>query len=231
VPPVILAPDKSAELRARLLGEFLAISSSEQATDWARNFLPVKNTLTVADAQAIEQAFERRLTELSETAVADAELPWVREQGDGESPGQSETRNEAGDQSQAGQSPEIAAEQANSAVDPGTTAAPHGPPYGIDKPSPLVRSFLENHGSYAGESVPMVSVPGLVTASAAQAAGSAAADSEVDSDGPVDSLGSSAPLAVLLSTGAQPSARKRTKQMDGAIPRASRRRRIRMRAS
>jgi hypothetical protein len=63
VPPVILAPDKSAELRARLLGEFLAISSSEQATDWARNSLPVKNTLTVADAQAIEQAFERRLTQ------------------------------------------------------------------------------------------------------------------------------------------------------------------------
>ena len=47
------------------------------------------------------------------------------------------------------------------------------------KPSPLVGSFLENHGSYAGESVPIVSVPGVRTASAAQAAGSASADAEV----------------------------------------------------
>ena len=49
--------------------------SAEQATDWARKSLPAKNTLAVADAQAIEQAFERRLTELSEAADAEAELP------------------------------------------------------------------------------------------------------------------------------------------------------------
>ena len=82
------------------------------------------------------------------------------------------------------------------------------------KPSPLVGSFLENHGSYAGESVPMVSVPGLRTASAAQAAGSASAGWDVDSVG----VGSSPASGVLLSTGAQPSAMNRT----GAIPRASR---------
>ncbi len=83
------------------------------------------------------------------------------------------------------------------------------------KPSPFVGSFLANHGSYAGESVPIVSVPAVRTLSAAQAAGSAAADSLPDSVG----AGSSAPVVVLLSTGAQAMDRKRR----GAIPSARRR--------
>ena len=45
--------------------EIAAIASSEQAEAWAATALPTKNTLAVADAQAIEQAFERRLIELS----------------------------------------------------------------------------------------------------------------------------------------------------------------------
>src|SRR6478735_7661021 len=80
------------------------------------------------------------------------------------------------------------------------------------KPSPLVGPFLENHGSYAGESVPIVSVPAVRAASAAAAA---EGDSLV--------VGSSPASGVLLSTGAQPSARNRR----GAIPRARRRGRIR----
>ena len=65
------------------------------------------------------------------------------------------------------------------------------------KPLPLVGSLSTNHGSYAGESVPIVSVPGVRTASAAQAAGSASADAEVDSL----VVGSSPASGVLLSTG------------------------------
>src|SRR6476619_2726716 len=67
------------------------------------------------------------------------------------------------------------------------------------KPSPLVGSFLLNHGSYAGESVPMVSVPGVRTASAAQPAGSASVEAVPVGLGPS--------VAVLLSTGAHPAAR------------------------
>src|SRR5215212_9980531 len=87
------------------------------------------------------------------------------------------------------------------------------------KPSPFVGSFLANHGSYAGESVPIVNVPGVRTASAAQAAGSAAgAPDDVSAD-----VGSSDPASVLLSAGAQ--ARR---NRSGAIPRASSGRGIRM---
>jgi hypothetical protein len=56
VPPVILAPSQSAELRDRLIAEIADISSSTQTADWPRKALPVKNTLAVADAQSIEQA-------------------------------------------------------------------------------------------------------------------------------------------------------------------------------
>ena len=81
-PPVILAPNQSGELRDRLLGELVAISSADEATNWARNAIAAKNTLAVPDAQAVEDAFERRLTELSEAADAEAELPSVQGQGE-----------------------------------------------------------------------------------------------------------------------------------------------------
>src|SRR5688572_1516677 len=79
------------------------------------------------------------------------------------------------------------------------------------KPSPFVGSLLANHGSYAGESVPMVNVPGVRTASAAQAAGSASGAPDDDSA----VVGSSDAVAVLLSSGAQPRATNSTE----AIPR------------
>ena len=44
------------------------------------------------------------------------------------------------------------------------------------KPSPLVGSLSLNHGSYAGESVPIVSVPGLVSGSESVAQASALSD-------------------------------------------------------
>jgi hypothetical protein len=57
-----------------------------------------ENALAVADAQAVEQAFERRLTDLSEAADAEAEPPSIQGQGGGELPGQSETLNASGGQ-------------------------------------------------------------------------------------------------------------------------------------
>ena len=46
------------------------ITSAELATNWARRALTTKNSLTEADAKLVEDAFERRLSELpsSETA-------------------------------------------------------------------------------------------------------------------------------------------------------------------
>ena len=70
-PPMVLDPDQSATLRERLLIELGHIRSADLAADWAREALGAKNSLTAVDAKLVEDAFERRLSELpsSETAV------------------------------------------------------------------------------------------------------------------------------------------------------------------
>ena len=70
--PVILDPDQSAALREKLLTEVGSITSAELATAWAREALAAKNRLTAADAKLVEDAFERRLSELpsAETEAA-----------------------------------------------------------------------------------------------------------------------------------------------------------------
>jgi len=57
----MLAPEQSAVLRERLLGELGALPNMGAAADWAQCRLPAKNTLTAEDAQAIEAAFAARL--------------------------------------------------------------------------------------------------------------------------------------------------------------------------
>jgi hypothetical protein len=60
----VLSVDESAVLRDRLLGEIADLQSEDSATTWAREALPGKNRLTVADAKLLEDAFERRLSDL-----------------------------------------------------------------------------------------------------------------------------------------------------------------------
>ena len=81
--PVILAGEQSAELRDRLLGQIAAIATADQGAAWARTAIPAKNTLAVADAAAIEQAFERRLIDLAAVGEPEVESGWVPGQGDG----------------------------------------------------------------------------------------------------------------------------------------------------
>jgi hypothetical protein len=66
---VVLAPDQSAVLRDRLLGEVASITEPEAAATWARGVLAAKNSLTAADAKLIEDAFEQRAAALLERAV------------------------------------------------------------------------------------------------------------------------------------------------------------------
>ena len=63
--PSSSTPDQSAVLRDRLLGELAGITSADQAASWAREALAAKNSLTAADAKLVEDAFERRLSELA----------------------------------------------------------------------------------------------------------------------------------------------------------------------
>jgi ERF superfamily protein len=62
--PVTLDLEQSAALREKLLTQLGNITSADLATAWAREALTAKNSLTATDAKLVEDAFERRLSEL-----------------------------------------------------------------------------------------------------------------------------------------------------------------------
>jgi hypothetical protein len=66
----VLAADRSAALRDRLVAELDDLHTADQAADWAHRSLPAKNTLTAADAELVEAGFRLRLA-----AFGDGELP------------------------------------------------------------------------------------------------------------------------------------------------------------
>ena len=61
-PKPVLAPEPSAALRDQLTAEMNNLNSAEQAATWAHRALTAKNSLTAADAECVEQAFQARLT-------------------------------------------------------------------------------------------------------------------------------------------------------------------------
>jgi hypothetical protein len=65
----ILPPEESVTLRERLIGEVQNLSSTEAATKWVRETLPVKNSLTSVDAKLVEAAFRFRIADLGRTDV------------------------------------------------------------------------------------------------------------------------------------------------------------------
>jgi hypothetical protein len=67
----VLAPDQSAALRDRLLGEVAHITEPDKAAVWARAGLAAKNSLQPVDARLLEDAFEHQLSGLLESVVAD----------------------------------------------------------------------------------------------------------------------------------------------------------------
>jgi hypothetical protein len=58
----ILSSDESAALRDRLVQEITAIATDEALALWAYRTLPLKNTLTQVDAQAVEAAYLEKLS-------------------------------------------------------------------------------------------------------------------------------------------------------------------------
>jgi ERF superfamily len=66
----LLDPDQSVALRERLLLEVGNIPSPDLAASWAREALGAKNSLTATDAKLVEDAFERRLSELASSKIA-----------------------------------------------------------------------------------------------------------------------------------------------------------------
>jgi hypothetical protein len=60
---VLLSAEESAALRDRLLTEVAGLNSQDSAATWARQSLPLKDTLTDPDAKLLETAFESKLSE------------------------------------------------------------------------------------------------------------------------------------------------------------------------
>jgi ERF superfamily len=82
VPPKqALAPEASATLRDRLVGELSGLASADEAITWAQRALSAKNTLRDVDAAVVEAAFASRMTELGEGG--EASLPSSPEAGEG----------------------------------------------------------------------------------------------------------------------------------------------------
>src|SRR5262249_43503207 len=77
----ILDTDRSAALRKQLIADLARIQSEEEASDWVHKNLPIKNTLTAADADIVEASLREPLAAL-ESRAADSE----RKQADTEWP-------------------------------------------------------------------------------------------------------------------------------------------------
>ena len=59
---IVLPIEQSAALRDRLVKEIAGLESPDSAAAWAREALPLKNTLTAADAQWVETGFALKLS-------------------------------------------------------------------------------------------------------------------------------------------------------------------------
>jgi hypothetical protein len=65
-PKQALAPEASAALRDRLLGELCGLGSADEVIAWAQHALGAKNTLRDVDAAVVEAAFASRMAELGD---------------------------------------------------------------------------------------------------------------------------------------------------------------------
>jgi hypothetical protein len=63
-PKILLEPDASGVLREQFIIELAAIATADDAVAWAYRNLPAKNTLTLVDADIIEQAFRDKMQSL-----------------------------------------------------------------------------------------------------------------------------------------------------------------------
>jgi hypothetical protein len=68
--PANLAPEASARLRNQLIAELEQFCESASLTVWAHRALPLKNQLSISDAQAVEAAFDAKLRLLDRASAA-----------------------------------------------------------------------------------------------------------------------------------------------------------------
>jgi len=74
-PEAVLEPRQSEALRDQLVGEVRDLGSPDAATAWAQRVLSAKNSLTAADAQRVEEAFQAKLATLEGNDANAVEIP------------------------------------------------------------------------------------------------------------------------------------------------------------
>src|SRR5262252_7464438 len=97
---ITLDAEQSAALREKLLAQVGNITSADLAAAWAREALTAKSSLAAADAKLVEDAFERRLSELAssdavapsndESSVSQIARPQVTAHAEGTAPDQAQ---------------------------------------------------------------------------------------------------------------------------------------------
>jgi hypothetical protein len=70
--PASLPSKASADLRDQLISELESMTEPEALALWAQRALPLKNQLSISDAQAVEAAFDVRLNQRGELGLAGA---------------------------------------------------------------------------------------------------------------------------------------------------------------
>jgi hypothetical protein len=79
--PPTLSPDASDKLRHQLVSELEELNDLEALANWAQRALPLKNQLSTADAQAVEDAFTPKLSQLGEFERAAPKDPQANSRG------------------------------------------------------------------------------------------------------------------------------------------------------
>jgi hypothetical protein len=70
-----LGPEQSAALREQLIADLALLHTEDEAADWVHKNLPVKNTLTAADAALVEISFRDKLATIELASTLDASQP------------------------------------------------------------------------------------------------------------------------------------------------------------
>jgi ERF superfamily len=83
-----LSPDASKDRRRQLISELEQLKSPEALVDWAQRSVPLKDQLARADAQAVEDAFTAKLSQLGESEQAAPQNPQTN--GHADEPSQSD---------------------------------------------------------------------------------------------------------------------------------------------
>ena len=96
-PRPALAPVQSAALRDSMARELEGLQSAEEAAVWAGKSMAAKNTLTSADAQLVEAAFQAKLASFGEGRIAEAGVDQGRSEEGGGEEGKKEGAPSAGE--------------------------------------------------------------------------------------------------------------------------------------